>query len=243
MLLYLHHTYFSFIIIVFFFGKMMMGDHGLSDKWYAFEESIKVPLIVVDPRIPQYRRGTRNDVYTLSIDLAPTLLSAASIAVPDTMQGRDIGSLYVGSDKDIANAQLKWRKDFFYEWTLGGLDAENHSANAFDIPAVFALVERDYKYIYWPQFQYEQLFNLAQDPLEEYDIFNYTAALSDDTNSSVINASTGRRGSIRSRNRRRRLNDDKGVAQPLRQTTNSMIKAIRERYSYLKYLSQHGYKV
>jgi arylsulfatase len=29
-----------------------------------------------------------------------------------------------------------------------------------------ALVRRDYKYIYWPSFDYEEVFNLTEDPYE-----------------------------------------------------------------------------
>ncbi|MFM7242599.1 MAG: sulfatase-like hydrolase/transferase, partial [Planctomycetaceae bacterium] len=48
------------------------GEHGLADKWYPFEESIRVPLIVVDPRMPADERGTVDDALALNVDLAPT---------------------------------------------------------------------------------------------------------------------------------------------------------------------------
>jgi hypothetical protein len=59
------------------------GEHGLADKWYPFEESIRTPLIVADPRMPAAVRGTTNDALTLNVDLAPTILAAvlADIAV------------------------------------------------------------------------------------------------------------------------------------------------------------------
>ncbi len=68
------------------------GEHGLADKWYPHQESIRVPLIIEDPRMPRDRQGTTNDDFTLSVDLAPTILAAAGIAAPKQMQGRDIGS-------------------------------------------------------------------------------------------------------------------------------------------------------
>ena len=42
------------------------------------------------------------------------------------------------------------------------------------IPAIFALIRKDYKYFYWPQVKYEQLFNIEKDPYEEYDLLNTT---------------------------------------------------------------------
>lgn len=69
-------------------------EHGLSDKWYPHEGSIRVPLIIEDPRMPRHLKGSLNDQFTLNIDLAATMLSAARIDVPSQMQGRDIAALY-----------------------------------------------------------------------------------------------------------------------------------------------------
>jgi arylsulfatase len=148
------------------------GEHGLADKWYPQQESIQVPLIIQDPRMPREFRGSINDDFTLNLDLAPTLLSAAGIhAVPKHMQGRDIAQLYLNAEQ----AKASWRQDFFYEWSQGRPeDAKGHGHYTF-IPAVFALVQKDYKYFYWPQTKYEQVFNVAADPFEEEDIFNATA--------------------------------------------------------------------
>lgn len=70
-----------------------------------------MPLIIQDPRMPSEVRGTTNDDFTLNIDLAPTILSAAGIPVPDFMQGRDISDLYLKKEEE----RLPWRKEFFYE--------------------------------------------------------------------------------------------------------------------------------
>jgi arylsulfatase len=36
------------------------------------------------------------------------------------------------------------------------------------------LIRKDYKYFYWPEASYEQLFHIATDPYEESDIYNQT---------------------------------------------------------------------
>ena len=41
--------------------------HGLSDKWYPYQESIRVPLIIYDPRMPLEKRGTLDDSFTLNV--------------------------------------------------------------------------------------------------------------------------------------------------------------------------------
>jgi arylsulfatase len=53
------------------------SEHGLADKWFPHEESIRVPLIVWDPRMPSSKAGTTNDEFTLNLDLAPTILSVS----------------------------------------------------------------------------------------------------------------------------------------------------------------------
>jgi arylsulfatase len=45
----------------------------------------------------------------------------------------------------------------------------------FHIPAVFALIRKDYKFFYWPQTNYEQLFHVETDSYEEWDVVNSTA--------------------------------------------------------------------
>ena len=132
------------------------GEHGLADKWYPHQESIRVPLIIDDPRMPAKVRGTTDDNFTLNVDLAPTILAAAGIAEPKRMQGHDIAPLY------LADKKPEWRKEFYYEHaTLKNKDF---------IPASQALVRKDWKYFLWPEQGVEQLFHIAEDPHEENDL-------------------------------------------------------------------------
>ena len=132
------------------------AEHGLADKWYPHQESIRVPLIVRDPRMPKGMRGKTNADFTLNVDLAPTILAAAEIDAPKTMQGSDIGPLYLSEETP------EWRDEFFYEHPM--LKSTDF------IPASEALVRKDWKYFYWPEFDREQLFNLKDDPIEENDL-------------------------------------------------------------------------
>jgi arylsulfatase A-like enzyme len=139
------------------------AEHGLADKWYPHEESIRVPLIIKDPRMSPSRKNTTNDQMTLNVDLASTILTAAGIAPPERMQGRDLSPLYLAGNKP------QWRNEFFYEHpTLGDADF---------IPASEALVRLDWKYFYWPEQDVEQLFHLQTDPHEEKDLASNEAYL------------------------------------------------------------------
>lgn len=131
------------------------GEHGLADKWYPHEESIRVPLIISDPRMaPQKAAGIRRE-FALNVDLAPTILHAAGLLPPATMQGSDLSGLYL-SEKTPA-----WRDEFYYEHPT--------IKNIRFIPSSQALVTKDWKYFYWPDFKTEQLFHLVTDPIEEND--------------------------------------------------------------------------
>ena len=71
------------------------GDRGLADKWYPYEQALRVPLIVRDPRLRAGRRGMTSDRLALNIDIAPTIAAAAGMPVPAVMQGRDLSPLYL----------------------------------------------------------------------------------------------------------------------------------------------------
>jgi len=133
------------------------GEHGLADKWYPHQESIRVPLIIDDPRLAAGRRGTTDEAMTLSVDLAPTILAAVGIEAPAGMQGVDMTPLYLGDQRP------NWREEFFYEHPIfaGGR-----------IPPSEALVRKDWKYFYWPDHDVEQLFHLNDDPGEQNDLAN-----------------------------------------------------------------------
>ena len=132
------------------------AEHGLADKWYPYEESIRTPLIVRDPRMPAALRGQTNDDFTLNVDLAPTFLAAAGIAAPARMQGRDLSSLYLASNAPA------WRTEFFYEHAT--------IKNIHFIPSSEALVRKEVKYLYWPDFQHEELFDLTADRAETHNL-------------------------------------------------------------------------
>jgi arylsulfatase A-like enzyme len=128
------------------------SDRGLADKWYPYEESQRVPLVVRDPRLPPARRGITREQLALNLDVAPTIVAAAGLPVPSAMQGQDLGALY------LAARPPAWRDEFFYEHpTITSRDR---------IPSSQGVIRRDWKYIEWPEFNFVQLFDLQRDPGE-----------------------------------------------------------------------------
>src|SRR5947207_11472736 len=67
-----------------------LGERGFADKWYGYEYSLRVPLIVTDPRLPANQQGRVTDAVALNVDVAPTLLDLAGVLVPAAVQGRSL---------------------------------------------------------------------------------------------------------------------------------------------------------
>ncbi|WP_298361885.1 sulfatase-like hydrolase/transferase [uncultured Litoreibacter sp.] len=69
-----------------------LGDHWLGEKDLFHEPSVKVPLIISDPRPESdVSRGTVCDALVESIDLAPTFVEVAGGKVPDhILEGRSL---------------------------------------------------------------------------------------------------------------------------------------------------------
>lgn len=128
-----------------------LGERGYAGKWLPHEPSIRVPLIVHDPRAPEHA-GARPTGMALNIDVAPTLLELAGLPVPDSMQGRSLlpllGGLVPGG----------WRTDFFVEHLMAHPQIAKHEG---------VRAER-YKYArYFEQEPvFEELYDLESDPLE-----------------------------------------------------------------------------
>jgi N-acetylglucosamine-6-sulfatase len=97
----------STLIIYTSDNGFLFGEHGHIDKRSMYEESIRVPLIVSCPEL--YAGGQRREEMILNIDYAPTILEAAGLPIPETVQGESFYGLLDGSKTD-------WRDAFLYEY-------------------------------------------------------------------------------------------------------------------------------
>jgi arylsulfatase A-like enzyme len=131
----------------------------MADKWFMYEEDIRVPLIVYDLRMNGGpRRGRKVEAMVLNVDIAPTLLDLAGVAIPSTVQGRSLLPLL-----HHAKAPADWRTEFFYE---------HHYSGAASIPGSEGVRTETMKYIRWtdPTPVVEELYDLKADPLEEHNL-------------------------------------------------------------------------
>jgi len=132
------------------------GVHGFWGKWLPYEESLRVPLIVYDPRLPKIQEGKSRDQMILNIDFAPTFISWAGLKIPSEMQGRSFAPL-------VGGQMIPWREDFYHEftWTADGRIVPSEGMRS-----------ADWKYIRFFERKpvVEQLFDLKKDPGETVDL-------------------------------------------------------------------------
>lgn len=126
------------------------GEHGLIDKRTAYEESMRVPMLMHCPEL--FGGGRTVEQVVANLDVAPTLLAAAGLKAPPQMVGLDMLPLAQGR-------QVPWRDALLYEYYW--------ERNFPQTPTIFALREDRYKFIrYHGLWDVDELFDLQTDPLE-----------------------------------------------------------------------------
>lgn len=86
-----------------------LGSRGFAGKWSHYEESLRVPLIIYDPRLPEEMRGRVLPSMVLNLDIAPTILDYASVEIPASYQGTSLKQWVSGQEPS------EWRTEFFAE--------------------------------------------------------------------------------------------------------------------------------
>jgi arylsulfatase A-like enzyme len=132
-----------------------LGDHGLFDKRFMYEESLRMPFLVRWPGA--IAPGSRIDAMALNVDFAPTFLDAAGLRVPREMQGRSLVPVLQG------HTPADWRTSMYYRYYH---DPGDHNTRAH-----YGIRTRTHKLIYfWKKEQWE-LFDLVNDPLELHNLY------------------------------------------------------------------------
>ena len=128
-----------------------MGNRGLAGKWSHYDESLRVPMIVFDPRVATERKGTTSDAIALNLDLPATFLDWADVEIPSRYQGHSLKPVVESGKPD------DWRTESFHE----------HFAVRHRIPAFEGIRNEQYKYVRYVDHQnYEFLHDLKNDPNE-----------------------------------------------------------------------------
>jgi len=148
---------------------VFLGEHGLFDKRFMYEESLRMPFVVRYPR--EIKPGSVSDDIVTNVDFAETFLDYAGVPIPGDMQGRSMRSLLRGSTpKD-------WPRSMYYRYWM-------HGAH-FNVAAHFGVRTKRYKLIYYyglglgvrgakktPTPPEWELFDLNKDPKEMNNVYD-----------------------------------------------------------------------
>ena len=127
-----------------------LGEHNLGDKRSAYEEAMRIPMLVRYPRLAA--AGRTDDRLVLNVDPAPTFLELAGQPVPAAMHGRSWQPLLAGK------ADAPWREAFFYCYFY---------ERGFGTPTTTAVRTADAKLIRYPgHAEWTEVFDLKADPYE-----------------------------------------------------------------------------
>lgn len=160
---YLDETGLSKSTLVVYMGDngFALGEHGFYDKRDAFEESIRVPMLAYAPGMIE--SGMKVTQMVQNIDIAPTLLAAASVQPPKVakMDGRSFLPLLRGES-------IRWRDhilyEYYWEWNFPAT------------PTVFAIRTERYKYIFYHGvWDHDGFYDLRTDPHERHNLINVPA--------------------------------------------------------------------
>ena len=131
-----------------------LGEHGLYDKRFMYEESFRTPMMIRYPA--GFEGGKQTSAFALNLDIAPTLLDLSGITIPGDMQGSSMKTLLQkGRDRN-------WRKSVYY----------HYYEKSFGLTRHYGIRTKRFKLIHFydPVDSWE-LYDLAKDPLEMRNLY------------------------------------------------------------------------
>jgi N-acetylglucosamine-6-sulfatase len=142
-----------------------MGQHRLGlGKQTAYEEDIRIPLMIRGPGVPA---GVSRDEIVLNNDFAPTLMDLADLAPPASVDGRSFASLL---DKVRSNDPASWRTAF----EIRNWDSQKHETPyraVTPVPPYQAVRTQRYLYVEYESAEHE-LYDLRKDPYELRNLYD-----------------------------------------------------------------------
>jgi arylsulfatase A-like enzyme len=149
----------SIIVIVSDHGQGL-GDHGWQQHRLLYQEQIRTPLIIRTPNGP---RGRVVGAVASSIDIAPTILAAAGVAIPDGTDGHD---LLAAADEEDGEQRIVLAE------ALNTLDTHApRKLPAHQKDLLFCAIDRRWKLIYHRDHpENSELYDLASDPRESTNV-------------------------------------------------------------------------
>ncbi len=136
--------------VIVFMGDngYFLGERQLAGKWLMYENSIRVPLIIYDPRVKKHQDISE---MALNIDVPATILDLAGVEQPKSWHGKSLMSLVSGNQNSINRDTILIEHLWEFE----------------NIPPSEGLRTSEWKYFrYVNDKTAEELYNLKNDPNE-----------------------------------------------------------------------------
>ncbi|MEC5164489.1 arylsulfatase A-like enzyme [Flavobacterium sp. PL11] len=131
-----------------------LGEHGWFDKRFIYEESFRTPMVMRYPGV--IKPGSVSNDLVMNLDIAPTMLDAAGVAIPKDEQGESMLPLF--TDK-----KAKGRDAIYYHYYENG----EHSVSPH-----FGIRTDRYKLVrFYKRVNSWELYDLKKDPNEMNNIY------------------------------------------------------------------------
>jgi arylsulfatase A-like enzyme len=133
-----------------------LGEHGLTEKHYGYEQVMRIPMLIRYPdMIPP---GINPPGMALNIDVAPTVLDLCGVEPPAEMTGKSWRPLL----DDTESTSGGWREDFLFEyWDYRPT-----------LPSQLVVRSDRYKLITYQDFPEQELYDLEMDPDENHNVIH-----------------------------------------------------------------------
>ena len=143
-----------------------LGDHWLGEKDLFHQQSVKIPLIIHDPRAEaDATRGTTCDALVEAIDLAATFVEAAGGAVPEhIIEGRSLLPFLRGEEPE------SWREVVISEYDYSVTPMREVLGLSSRDARLFMVFDGRWKLIHAEGGFRPMLFDLKTDPEEFHDL-------------------------------------------------------------------------
>lgn len=135
-----------------------LGEHGWFDKRFIYEESFRTPMMMRYPGV--VKPGTVSNDFVMNLDLAPTMLDAAGVAIPKDEQGQSFLPL-------LKDKKAKGREAIYYHYYENG----EHSVSPH-----FGVRTKRYKLVrFYKRVNSWELYDLQKDPQELHNLYGQQA--------------------------------------------------------------------
>lgn len=132
-----------------------LGDHGMYDKRFMYEPSLKMPFLVRWPAL--VKAASVQDAIATNCDFAPTFLDIAGEVIPTEMQGRSLVPLLKGEHP------ADWRTAMYYRYYH---DPGDHNTRAH-----YGIRTETHKLIHFWKLDQWEAYDLVKDPQEMRNIY------------------------------------------------------------------------